>query len=65
MTDRIIVIIDDHKFDVTNYIDDHLGARDILTKNNGNNVTQLFNECPGHFDGYVLNLLDKFHISDK
>ena len=53
MTDSIIIIIDNHKFDVTDYIDEHPGGRDILIQNNGNDVTQLFNECGGHFDGYV------------
>ena len=59
---RIIIIIDDYLFDVTNYMKDHPGGKKILQKFNNKDATQAFNEVNGHHDGYVLGLLDEFCI---
>ena len=59
---KIIIIIDDHEFDVTKYANDHPGGKKILQKYNKKDATTAFNEVRGHCDGYVLHLLDEFCI---
>ena len=59
---KIIIFIDDYKFDVTEYANTHPGGKKILQKYNGKDATQAFNDVRGHADGYILYLLDKFCI---
>ena len=59
---RIIIIIDDYLFDVTNYMKEHPGGKKILKKFNKKDATEAFNQVRGHHDGYVLGLLDEFCI---
>tara|TARA_Y100000590_G_C14835389_1_gene681833 strand:+ start:31 stop:243 length:213 start_codon:yes stop_codon:yes gene_type:complete len=59
---KIIVIIDNYKFDVTKYANDHPGGYEILKKYNGKDATEEFNNVGGHCDTYVDELLDKFCI---
>ena len=42
--DRLIFIIDNYKFDVTEYASKHPGGRAILEKYNKKDATKLFNE---------------------
>ena len=41
---KIIIIIDNHKFDVTKYANDHPGGKKILQKYNKKDATTAFNE---------------------
>jgi len=59
-SNKIIIFIDDHKFDVTEYANTHPGGKKILQKYNKKDATKAFNEVKGHCDGYVLGLLDEF-----
>ena len=67
--EKIIVIIDNYKFDVTEYLNEHPGGKKILKKFNGKDATKEFNEIKGHGESVVLDLLDKFcigkNIKDK
>ena len=59
---KIIIFIDNYKFDVTEYAPTHPGGKKILQKYNHKDATKAFNEVKGHGDGYALGLLDKFCI---
>ena len=59
---KVIIIIDNHLFDVTGYMDKHPGGKKILQKFNNKDATKAFNEVRGHCDGYVLGLLDELCI---
>ena len=61
-TDKVIIIIDDHKFDVTDFLKKHPGGPEIIKKYNGKDATKAFNEVRGHFDGYVDGMLDEMCI---
>jgi len=61
-TEKIIITIDDHKFDVSEYASQHPGGIKILRKFNGKDATKEFNEVKGHCDSYVDGLLDKYCI---
>lgn len=61
-TERVIIIIDDHKFDVTDFLKHHPGGPEIIRKYNGKDATEAFNEIKGHFDGYVDSKLDEMCI---
>lgn len=60
--EKIIIIIDDHYFDVTEYAKTHPGGIRILKKFHLKDSTDEFNKIKGHSDGYALGLLDKFCI---
>ena len=60
--EKIIIIIDDHYFDVTEYAKTHPGGIRILKKFHLKDATDEFNKIKGHSDGYALGLLDKFCI---
>lgn len=65
--EKTIIIIDDHYFDVTNYIDTHPGGKIILKKFNLKDATNEFNYIKGHGDEYAISLLHKYcigHIND-
>ena len=62
MEDKIIIIIDEYKFDVTKYAHKHPGGQKILKKYNGKDATKEFNQVKGHGDGYVIGLLEKYCI---
>jgi cytochrome b involved in lipid metabolism len=62
MSEKIIIFIDDYKFDITEYAHKHPGGKKILKKYNNKDATNAFNNVRGHSDGYVLGLLDKFCI---
>ena len=59
---KVIIIIDDYKFDVTDYQHIHPGGKKILQKYNNKDATEAFNNVKGHSDGYALGLLDEFCI---
>jgi L-lactate dehydrogenase (cytochrome) len=59
---KIIIFIDKHKFDVTQYASDHPGGRKILYKYNNKDATKAFNEVRGHCDAHALHLMEKFCI---
>ncbi len=59
---KIIITIDNHKFDVTEYAHNHPGGKKILEKYNNKDATKAFNDIRGHCDGYVLGLLEKMEI---
>ena len=59
---RIVIIIDNYRFDVTDYAASHPGGRKILEQYNNKDATKAFNEVRGHCDGYVIGLLDEFCI---
>jgi cytochrome b involved in lipid metabolism len=61
--EKIIIIIDGYKFDVTDYASQHPGGVRILKKYNGKDATNGFNESTrGHMDGYVGELMEKMCI---
>ena len=62
MSEKIIIFIDNYKFDITEYANTHPGGKKILEKYNNKDATNAFNNVRGHCDGYVLGLLDKFCI---
>jgi cytochrome b involved in lipid metabolism len=62
LANKIIIIIDNYKFDVTEYAKIHPGGKKILQKYNNKDATKAFNEVKGHSDGYALSLLDEFCI---
>jgi cytochrome b involved in lipid metabolism len=62
LANKIIIIIDNYKFDVTEYAKIHPGGKKILQKYNNKDATKAFNEIKGHGDGYALSLLDEFCI---
>ena len=60
INEKVIIYIDDYKFNVTTYLNNHTGGKKILKKYHFKDATQAFNDVRGHHDGYVLSLLDKF-----
>ena len=52
--EKIIIIIDDHYFDVTEYAKTHPGGIRILKKFHLKDSTDEFNKIKGHSDGYAL-----------
>ena len=62
MKDKVIIIIDDHYFDVTNYLNSHPGGKKILKKFHLKDASNEFNSIKGHGDEYALSLLDKYCI---
>ena len=61
-SNKILIIIDGYKFDVTDYADSHPGGKKILQQYNNKDATKVFNEVNGHSDGYILGLLDDFCV---
>ena len=59
---QIIIIIDDYKFNVTKYVNDHPGGKKIIQKYNKKDATEAFNSIRGHSDGYVLGILEDLCI---
>ena len=55
---KIIIYIDNYKFDVTDYADTHPGGRQLLEQYNNKDATYVFNMIKGHFDDYIGKLLD-------
>ena len=62
MSEKIVIFIDNYKFDITEYANKHPGGKKILEKYNNKDATNAFNNVKGHCDGYVLGLLDEFCI---
>ena len=62
MQEKVIIIIDDHYFDVTNYLDSHPGGKKFLKKFHLKDASNEFNSIKGHGDEYALSLLDKYCI---
>lgn len=60
--EKIIIIIDDHYFNVTEYAKTHSGGSRILKKFHLKDATDEFNKIKGHSDGYALGLLDNLCI---
>jgi len=61
-SNKIIIYIDNYKFDVTEYAHKHPGGKKILQKYNNKDATEAFNIIKGHFDGYAIDLLEQFCI---
>lgn len=61
-SNKIIIFIDNYKFDVTEYANIHPGGKKNLQKYNNKDATKPFNELKGHGDSYALSLLHKFCI---
>jgi cytochrome b involved in lipid metabolism len=59
MDNRIIISIDDYLFDVTDY-KNHPGGYKIFVKNNGKDVTQLFNDSHRNYDPELDDLMEKY-----
>ena len=62
MSEKLIIIIDDHKFDVTEFASEHPGGRKVLEKFKDKDATKAFNLIKGHNESVVLDLLEKFCI---
>ena len=60
--EKIVIIIDDHYFDVTEYAQKHPGGSNIIKKFHLKDATTAFNEIKGHADSYVESLLEDFCI---
>jgi cytochrome b involved in lipid metabolism len=60
--EKLIIIIDGYRFDVTEFASKHPGGSDIFKEFNGKDATKAFNEVKGHNESVVLDLLDKFCI---
>ena len=56
-------MIDNHWFDLTEY-KDHPGSYTLFKEYHLKDATEEFNKNKGHYDGYVLGLMDKFLIKD-
>lgn len=65
MSHKIIIKIDDHYFDVTDYADKHPGGRKILQRYHMKDGTLSFNGIKGHGETYVTELLKKYEISSN
>lgn len=62
MSEKIIIIIEGHNFDVTDFANKHPGGAFFFKKFNGKDATNEFNKIKGHSDGYVLGILDELLI---
>jgi cytochrome b involved in lipid metabolism len=62
---RIVMMIDHHYFDVTDYADQHPGGRRILEKYHGKDATRAFEEIRGHGESIVTMWLEKMEISKE
>jgi cytochrome b involved in lipid metabolism len=59
---RIIIQIDNHSFDVTEYATKHPGGAHVLRRYHNRDATEAFNQIRGHHDAYVEYLLEKMEI---
>ena len=55
---EIILWIDGHRFDVTEYASKHPGGATILEKYHNKDATEAFNQIRGHHDAHVQELLE-------
>ena len=62
MSEKLIIIIDNHRFDVTDFASKHPGGRYVLEKFKDKDATKAFNSIKGHNETRVLDLLEKFCI---
>ena len=60
----IIIIIDEHYFDVTKYVISHPGGKRILKKYHMKDATYEFNSIKGHGDAYAIYELAKYCIGN-
>ena len=58
--EKIIVIIEGYKFDLTEYANSHPGGVKLLKKFHNKDATEEFNRIKGHSDGYALGLMEKY-----
>ena len=64
---KIIIILDNHYFDLTEYSKLHPGGSKILKKFHLKDATNEFNKFKGHADSYVIDSLDEYcigHVDD-
>jgi cytochrome b involved in lipid metabolism len=61
-TQRIIIHIDNHSFDVTEYAKKHPGGANVLRKYHNCDATEAFNQVRGHHDAHVQDLLQQMEI---
>lgn len=59
--EKIIVTFKEATYDVTDFVDEHPGGRDILVKKNGKDVEQCMRENEHSDNAY--NILDKYRIA--
>lgn len=64
MNEIIIIIIDDHYFNVTDYALYHPGGKRILKKYHLKDATEEFNSIKGHGDAYAIEELNKYCIGN-
>ena len=62
--EHIILIIDDHYFDVTKYASSHPGGVRILKRYHLKDATDEFNSVKGHGDAYAIDELSKYCIGN-
>ena len=62
MDNRLIIHIDNHMFDLTEYYKLHPGGKKVIMKYKNKDATFAFNAIKGHGDTYCLSLLDKYCI---
>jgi len=58
----IIIKIDDHWFDVTEYSNKHPGGKEVLKKYHLKCATEVFNEIRGHVEAY--HFLEDLEVTD-
>ncbi len=63
LKNKIYVMIDNHWFDLTNYID-HPGGMTILKKYHLKDCTKEFNSIKGHEDAFALSKLNDLLIKN-
>ena len=63
--DKIIIIIDNYKFDVTEFAKDHPGGIKILQEYHNKDATDAFNEIKGHCESVVVDIMDKCCIGEN
>jgi hypothetical protein len=66
MADRVIVVLDQYVYDLTQFADSHPGGRAILDGCRGKDVTMIFDQVGAHDTDAVRSTLDRYclgHVS--
>jgi cytochrome b involved in lipid metabolism len=59
--DRIIVTFGDGKYDITDFLDEHPGGRNVLIKKNGKDIEKAMKDNNHSADAY--SILEKYRIN--